>query len=202
MAGLRRYEFPLELAEAQEKMNVSGKIMDNPFRKKPTDLPRLGLCRAPSPDSYGNGPSFGIPLNHTIFPSSSPPDSPHQMFLENHHQLRKEDLHPHLRGLNLRRGLLFEDIHGAELMSEEAIYKSPEATLLKHLEEISKMKPILEAAGSALQELYCSSDSEFADAWREADRGVTWLERGLTIISQAQKLFRCPTNGNSRTPQE
>lgn len=60
------------------------------------------------------------------------------------------------------------------------------------------MKPILEAAGSALQELSSSSDSEFADAWREAGRGVTWVEEGMTIISQAQKLFRCPpTNGNS-----
>lgn len=48
------------------------------------------------------------------------------MFLENHHQPWKEDLHLHLRDLSLLRGLLFDDIHGAELMSEEAIYKSPE----------------------------------------------------------------------------
>ena len=50
MAGLRRYEFSLEAEE--DKVNMSAKRTDNPFRKKPTSLPRLGLRRAPSPDSY------------------------------------------------------------------------------------------------------------------------------------------------------
>ncbi|KAL6276685.1 hypothetical protein ACE6H2_020286 [Prunus campanulata] len=148
------------------KCNTGAKPTDNPFRKKPTSLPRLGLRRAPSPDSYRNGPSFGIPLFHTTSPSSSPPDSPHQSTIT----INFGKLSSHLRDLSLRRGLLFEDIYGAELMSEEAIYKSPEATLLKHLQEISKMKPIIEVAGSALQELSSSSDSEFADAWREAGK--------------------------------